>query len=194
MLESLYNWAMNLAGHRFAKWWLALISFIESSVFPIPPDVLLVPMALAERNRAFYFAGICTFASVLGGFLGYAIGYFLWDSLGAPLFEFYGYMDEFAVFREGFNEWGAWLVLIFGVTFFPYKVITIASGVTMLDPLVFGLSSIVARFIRFFVEAALIWWFGDPIREFIEKRLVLVVSGVVFLIVAGFVGIGFLGE
>ncbi|MCH8860924.1 MAG: DedA family protein [Proteobacteria bacterium] len=194
MLKSLYDWAMNLAGHRFATRWLALISFIESSVFPIPPDVLLVPMALAERNRSFYFAGICTVASVLGGFLGYAIGYFLWDTLGAPLFEFYGYMDEFDSFKDAFNERGAWLVLIFGVTFFPYKVITIASGVTMLDPLVFGLASVVARFIRFFVEAALIWWFGEAIREFIEKRLVLVVSGVVFLVVAGFVGIGYFGK
>ena len=185
---------MNLAGHRFATRWLALISFIESSVFPIPPDVLLVPMALAERNRSFYFAGICTVASVLGGFLGYAIGYFLWDTLGAPLFEFYGYMDKFDAFRIAFNERGAWLVLVFGVTFFPYKVITIASGVTMLDPLVFGLASVVARFIRFFVEAALIWRFGEAIREFIEKRLVLVVSGVVFLVVAGFVGIGYFGK
>lgn len=194
MLKSLYDWAMNLAGHRFATRWLALISFIESSVFPIPPDVLLVPMALAERNRSFYFAGICTTASVLGGFLGYAIGYFLWDTLGAPLFEFYGYMDKFDTFKNAFNEQGAWLVLMFGVTFFPYKVITIASGVTMLDPVVFGISSIVARFIRFFVEAGLIWKYGDPIREFIEKRLVLVVSGVVFLGVAGFVGIGYFGK
>jgi membrane protein YqaA with SNARE-associated domain len=184
---------MKLAGHRFATRWLALISFIESSVFPIPPDVLLVPMALAERKRAFHFAGICTVASVLGGFLGYAIGYFLWDTLGAPLFEFYGYMDKFEAFREGFNEWGAWLVLVFGVTFFPYKVITIASGVTMLDPLVFGISSIVARFIRFFVEAGLIWKYGDPIREFIEKRLVLVVSATVFLGIAGFAALGYFG-
>lgn len=193
MLKSLYDWAMKLAGHRFATRWLALISFIESSVFPIPPDVLLVPMALAERKRAFHFAGICTVASVLGGFLGYAIGYFLWDTLGAPLFEFYGYMDKFEAFREGFNEWGAWLVLVFGVTFFPYKVITIASGVTMLDPLVFGISSIVARFIRFFVEAGLIWKYGDPIREFIEKRLVLVVSATVFLGIAGFAALGYFG-
>ena len=194
MLKSLYDWAMKLAGHRFATRWLALISFIESSVFPIPPDVLLVPMALAERNRSFNFAGICTVASVLGGFLGYAIGYFLWDTLGAPLFEFYGYMDEFDTFKNAFNEQGAWLVLVFGVTFFPYKVITIASGVTMLDPLIFGLASVVARFIRFFVEAALIWRFGEAIREFIEKRLVLVVSGVVFLVVAGFIGIGYFGK
>lgn len=194
MLKSLYDWAMKLAGHRFATRWLALISFIESSVFPIPPDIILVPMALKERHRAFYFAGICTAASVLGGFLGYGIGYFLWDMLGEPLFEFYGYMDDFEVFREGFNKWGAWLVLVFGVTFFPYKVITIASGVTMLDPLVFGLSSIVARFIRFFVEAALIWKFGDPIREFIEKRLVLVASAAMFLLVGGFAALGFFGE
>ncbi len=194
MLKSLYDWAMNLAGHRFATRWLALISFIESSVFPIPPDVILIPMALAERKRAFHFAGICVVSSVMGGFLGYAIGYFLWDSFGAPLFEFYGYMDEFETFKDGFNKWGVWLVLVFGITPFPYKVITIASGVTMLNPLIFGLSSLVARFIRFFVEAALIWKFGDPIREFVEKRLAFVMTVAVFVVIVGYVGLGLFAE
>lgn len=194
MLKTLYDWTMKLAGHRFATRWLAFISFIESSVFPIPPDLLLVPMAMAERNKAFYFAGICTVASVLGGFLGYGIGYFLWDAFGAPLFQFYGYMEEFAKFQEGFNKWGVWLVLVFGITPFPYKVITIASGVTMLDPIIFGVSSMIARFIRFYVEAGLIWKFGEPIREFVEERLALVMSIALFAIIAGYIGIGFFAE
>lgn len=191
MLKKIYNKTMTLAAHPRAERFLFGVSFIESSVFPLPPDILLIPMCLEKREKTFYYAGICTLASVLGGILGYVIGYFFWATIGDPLVGFYGLQGEFEMFKGEFVEYGFWIVFIFGITFFPYKVITIASGVTMLDPLVFGLASVVARFIRFFVEAGLIWRFGEPIREFIEKRLVLVVSGAVFLGVAGFAGIGY---
>ncbi len=187
MIRRLYDWTMGLAHHPYAAYWLAFISFIESSVFPIPPDVILVPMAVARREKAFYFAGICTVFSILGAVLGYAIGYFLWETIGQPIFEFYGYMDEFQKFQEGFNEWGGWLVFVFGITFFPFKVITIASGVTGLDFTTFLFAGVAARTPRFFIEAALLWKFGAQIQSFIEKRLTLITTMVVILGISGFV-------
>ena len=129
MLRRLYDWTMKLAGHRRANWALAAVSFIESSVFPIPPDVMLIPMVLAQRHKAMLIAGICTVASVLGGLLGYAIGLYLFDTIGQPILDFYGYGEKFGSFQERYIEWGVWIVLIAGLTPFPYKVITIASGV-----------------------------------------------------------------
>ena len=171
VLRKLYDWTMRFAGHRHAVAALAAIAFIESSVFPIPPDVLLIPMVLAARQRAFTYAGICTASSVIGGFLGYAIGFYVFDTLGRPLIEFYGYVDQFAAFQARYNEWGAWIVAFFGVTPFPYKVITIASGVTNLDVWTFTIASLLSRGARFFVVALLLWRFGEPIRAFIERRL-----------------------
>ena len=187
MLSRLYNWTMGLARHPAAERWLAFISFIESSVFPIPPDVMLGPMALARPQRAFRFAFVCTAASVLGALLGYGIGYFLWETVGQGVISFYGYHDQFERFREAFNSQGALLVFVFGITFFPFKVITIASGVTALDPLIFLAAAIASRTPRFFIEAALLWKFGPPIQRFVEKRLALITSVVVFLGIAGFV-------
>ena len=140
MLRRLYDWTMNLAGHRHAGRMLGAVSFIESSVFPIPPDVILIPMVLSERTKAWIYAGIATVASVLGGLLGYVIGAFLFDAVGQPLLQFYGYSDKFADFAARYNEWGAWIVFIAGVTPFPYKVITIASGATALNVWVFQLT------------------------------------------------------
>ncbi len=193
MLKRLYNWTLSLAQHPKAPHWLGFISFIESSIFPIPPDVILLPMVLAKRTKAFYYALICTVFSVLGGLLGYAIGYFLWDTIGSQIFEFYGYMDEFTTFQNSFLEYGAWLVFIFGLTFFPFKVITIASGVVMLDPITFGIAAILSRASRFFIEAALLWKFGEPIQKFIEKRLTLLTTLFVLLGILGFVGIKYIG-
>ncbi len=194
MIKRLYDWVMSLSRHRFAERWLAFISFIESSFFPIPPDVMLLPMVLADRSKAFRYALICTIASIAGAFLGYAIGYFLWETVAQPIFEFYGYMDKFDAFKAYFIENGAIAVFIFGITFFPFKVITIAAGVTMLDPLVFLLSCIASRTPRFFIEAALLWRFGAPIQEFIEKRLVLITSITIFLVLFGFYALKFIGE
>jgi membrane protein YqaA with SNARE-associated domain len=170
-VHGLYDWTMAQATRPYALWTLALVSFVESSIFPIPPDVLLIPMVLAARHRAWLIAGVCTVASVLGGFLGYAIGALLFETLGQPILELYGYLDKFADFQARYNEWGAWIVFGAGLTPFPYKVITIASGVTLLDPVTFGIASVLARGLRFFAVAALLWWFGEPIRLFIERNL-----------------------
>jgi len=192
VLQRIYDRVMGLAAHRHAIWWLAAISFIESSVFPIPPDVLLIPMVLAARDRAWRYAAVCTIASVLGGMLGYAIGLYLFESAGQPLLEFYGYAAKFDEFRGRYNEWGAWIVFIAGVTPFPYKVITIASGATQLDPWVFTMASITARGLRFFLVAALLWWVGPPIREFIERRLGLMTILFCVLLIGGFVVLKYL--
>ena len=186
MLQRTYDWVMSLSARPNAIWALAAISFIESSFFPIPPDLLLIPMVLAARSQWLKIAMVCTVASVLGGMFGYAIGYYLYDGIGRPLLEFYGYAAKFENFQVRYNDWGAWIVFIAGVTPFPYKVITIASGVTKLDLATFTGASILARGLRFFVVAALLWWIGPPIREFIEKRLGLVFTVFVVLLVGGF--------
>jgi membrane protein YqaA with SNARE-associated domain len=178
---------MGLAAHRHAMWALAAVSFIESSFFPVPPDVLLVPMVLAARANAWRIALVCTVASVLGGMFGYGIGYFLYETVGRALLEFYGYADKFSVFQGYYRDWGAWIVLGAGVTPFPYKVITIASGVVGLDLFTFTGASVVARGLRFFVEAALLWYIGPPIKLFIERNLGMVASSFFFLLLGGFV-------
>jgi len=186
MLRALYDKTMALAAHRHANWALAAVSFIESSVFPIPPDVMLIPMVLAKRHRAVLIAVICTVASVLGGLLGYAIGLYLFDTIGMPILNFYGYGEKFASFQSRYNEWGVWIVLIAGVTPFPYKVITIASGVTGLSLPVFLLASIVARGLRFAIVTALLWKFGAPIKDFIERYLGLLFILFMVLLIGGF--------
>ena len=171
MLRRVYDWTLNLAARPYAMWTIALIAFVESSVFPIPPDVVLIPMILAARNKAWKIATVCTVASVIGGLAGYGIGHYLFEEVGRPMLAFYHYDLKFGAFRETYNEWGAWAVFIAGVTPFPYKVITILSGATGLDLPVFILSSVLARGFRFFFVAALLWHFGESIRAFIEKRL-----------------------
>ena len=192
MLRRLYDWTLSLARHRHAVPALAGVSFVESSVFPIPPDILMIPMVLAEREKAFRIAFVCTAASVLGGLLGYAIGVFLFEELGKPLLEFYGYGPKFAEFQGKYNDWGAWVVFIAGVTPFPYKVITILSGVTQLDIFIFTVASVAARGFRFFIVAGLLWKYGEPIRAFIEKRLSLLFWLFCGLLVGGFVAAKFL--
>ena len=192
MLRPLYNWTMRLAGHRHALWALAGIAFIESSVFPIPPDVLLIPMILAARDKAWLYAGVAAIASVLGGLAGYAIGMGLFEAVGRPLLSFYGYEAAFIEFQGMYEEHGAWIVFTAGITPFPYKVITIASGVVALSLPTFIIASVLARGLRFYIEAALLWWFGPPIRAFIEKRLALITTIFVVLLVGGFVAIKFL--
>ena len=186
MLRGLYDWTISLAGHRYALLALAVVSFVESSVFPIPPDILMIPMIIAAPRRAFLIAGICLVSSVLGGLLGYYIGYGLFESVGRPVLEFYGKDAYFEEFRARYNEWGAWAVLVAGVTPFPFKVITIMSGATQLNLWVFMLSSVIARGLRFFVVAALLWKFGEPIRDFIERRLGLMFTLFVILLAGGF--------
>ncbi|MBN2760667.1 MAG: DedA family protein [Rhodobacteraceae bacterium] len=192
MLRSLYDWTLSMASHRHALWVLAFVAFIESSVFPIPPDALMIPMIIARPSRAFVIAGVATLASVLGGVAGYAIGYGAFELAGRPVLEFYGKDAYFAEFATRYAEWGAWAVLIAGVTPFPYKVITILSGATALSLPVFIFASVVARALRFFIVAALLWKFGAPIRDFIEKRLGLVFVVFVVLLIGGFYAVSFL--
>ncbi len=169
MLRRLYDWTMAQANKAYAIWMLAFISFIESSVFPIPPDILLIPMVLANRAKAWLIASVCTIASVAGGLLGYAIGALLFDVIGQQVLEFYGYLEKFQEFEARYNAFGAWIVFAAGLTPFPYKVITIASGVTHLNIAVFLMASVLARGLRFFVLAAVIWYWGEPIRGFIDR-------------------------
>jgi len=178
---------MNQAAGPKAPYVLGSVSFVESSVFPIPPDVLLIPMVIADRVKAWWYAFLCTITSVLGGVLGYAIGALLFDAVAQPILQFYGYADKFDSFAGRYNEWGAWIVFIAGVTPFPFKVITIASGATGLSLPIFIVASIIARGLRFFVVAALLYFLGPPIRAFIERRLGLVFTVFVISLVGGFV-------
>ncbi|MCB9944606.1 MAG: DedA family protein [Geminicoccaceae bacterium] len=186
MLRGLYDWTMRQASAPHAMWSLALVSFIESSIFPIPPDILLIPMIIAQREKAWKIATVCTVSSVLGGLAGYAIGALLFDTIGQPLLQFYGYLDKFAEFQGMYNEYGAWIVFGAGITPFPYKVITIASGVSALDIGVFLIASILARGLRFFIVAALIWYWGPQIQSFIERYLGLLTVVFFVLLVGGF--------
>lgn len=192
MIRKLYDWTMSLADSKHALWALFIVSFVESSVFPIPPDVLMIPMIIARPSKAWLIAAVALVGSVLGALLGYYIGYGLFESVGRPVLEFYGkdaYFDEFAV---KYNEWGAWAVLMAGVTPFPFKVITILSGTTQLNFAVFVIASIIARGLRFFIVAALLWKFGAPIRDFIERRLGLMFALFVVLLLGGFYVVKFL--
>lgn len=190
LLRRLYDWTLSLAASPHALWVLAAVSFIESSVFPIPPDVLLIPMVIARPRRAWVIAGVCTAASVMGGAFGYLIGWGLFEQVGQPVLGFYGMEAKFSQFRDAYNAYGAWAVLIAGLTPFPYKVITILSGATGLNFVVFMVASIVARGARFFLIAALLWRFGEPVRDFIEQRLGLMLTLGLLALVGGFLMIG----
>ena len=181
------------ARSRHALWWLGGVSFAESSVFPIPPDAMLIPMVLADRARAWTIAAVCTVASVLGGLAGYAIGYAFWESLGAPLVAFYGYEEKMSDFVARYREWGAWIVFAAGITPFPYKVITVASGVAALDIVVFAAASLLSRGLRFWGEAALLRWFGAPVQRLVERRFGLFCIIVAASLLVGFLLVGLIG-
>ena len=192
MLDRLYSRALALAASRHAMWVMAAMSFAESSVFPIPPDILLIPMILARPREAWRLAAYCTLASVAGGLLGYAIGYFLFDAIGRPILEFYHAMPRYDALKAGFDRWGVWIIILKGMTPIPYKLVTIASGVAHFDLLAFIGASIISRSLRFFLLAALLWWFGPAVRNFIERRLMLVTSLFAAALVGGFVIIRYL--
>jgi membrane protein YqaA with SNARE-associated domain len=192
VIYRLYSRTLAVAAHRHAMAALALISFAESSFLPLPPDILLVPMTLAQPRRAWLIATVCTIASVAGGYVGYAIGYFLFDTIGLHVLEFYHMMDKYEAFKTAFAEWGAWIIVIKGLTPIPYKLVTIASGAAQFDLVTFTVASIVSRGLRFFLLAALLWRFGEPIRDFIERRLMLVTSMIAAALVGGFVVLRYL--
>ncbi len=168
-LKKTYNWTLEKAQHKNAKWYLSLISFAESSFFPIPPDILLIPMALASKAKALFYAFICTLFSVLGGILGYAIGYFFFNSVGIYIVEFYHLENSFGVFEDYYREFGILIVLGAGITPFPYKFITIASGVFGLNIFLFIIVSIIGRGLRFYLIAILLYFFGEKIMLIIDK-------------------------
>ncbi len=186
MIKALYDWTMGLAAKPYAIWALAFVAFIESSVFPIPPDILMIPMILAAPHRAFWIATVCLVSSVLGGMLGYAIGTFAFEQIGQPILASLGKGEAMAEFNTQFNDYGFWAVLIAGLTPFPYKVITIMSGWTGMPLMTFIATSILARGLRFFIVAALLWKYGAPIRDFIERRLGLMFTLFVILLIGGF--------
>jgi membrane protein YqaA with SNARE-associated domain len=191
-MRRLYDWVMGLAQHRHAIPAMGVVSFAESSFFPIPPDVMLVPMVLANRNKAFTIALVCTVTSVLGGLLGYAIGYYFFETIGDWVVRTYGLQAGMEKFRDEFARYGTWVILIKGLTPIPYKLVTIASGAAHFDLFTFVWASIVTRGARFFLVTALLWKFGEPIRAFIEKRLTLVMWLFLIALVGGFVVVRYL--
>ena len=192
LVKATYDYMLNLASRRNAMYFLFAVAFIESSFFPIPPDVMLIPMVLAAPAKAWRIAGIATAASVLGGAFGYAIGVFFFDLIARPILTFYGYMHPFDVFKDYYHEWGAWIVFGAGITPFPYKVITIASGVVHLDFAVFMLASVVARGMRFYLVAWLLKKYGEPMKDYIEKNLGMLSVLFLLLLLGGFACIKFL--
>ena len=192
MIKRLYDWTLAMADHPRAIWVLALVAFVESSVFPIPPDVLMIPMILAAPHRAWKIAGVALLASVAGGMLGYAIGAFAYETIGQPILAAMGKADAMEAFNTRFNDFGFWAVLTAGVTPFPYKVITIMSGWTAMPFATFMATSVLARGLRFFIVAALLYRYGAPVREFIEKRLGLMFALFLIFFFGGFYALKFL--
>ena len=193
MLRRFYDWVMSLAHHRQALWALAAVSFAESSFFPIPPDALLIPMVLADRRKAWLYAGVCTVASVLGALLGYWIGYEFYATLGQQIIAAYGLEAKVQDFIAAFNEYGLWIILIKGLTPIPYKIVTVASGIAHFSLAPFVLASIVTRGFRFFLVAGLLHRFGQPIQDFIERRLTLVTTAFLAIVIGGFVALKYIG-
>jgi membrane protein YqaA with SNARE-associated domain len=189
MIRRLYDWMMRMAAHPRAPYALCGVAFVESSVFPIPPDVMLVPMILADRSKAWSFATLCLVASVLGGLAGYAIGYYLFALIGRPVLAFYGLTEKYEQTRLLLADWGPWILIAKGWTPFPYKVLTIGAGVFKMRLGPFVLASIVARAMRFYLVAALLYWFGEPIRTFVERHLSLVTTAFLVLLVGGLLAV-----
>lgn len=185
-VRQIYDGVIHLSENKHALVWLFIISFIESSFFPIPPDIMLIPMILATPKQAWKIAGTCTIASVLGAYLGYIIGVFFFNVIAEPLLNFYGYLEKFDSFKDLYKEYGAWIVFGAGITPFPYKIITIASGVVHLNIVIFTVASIIARGMRFFLIAWLLKVYGEKMRTFIEKNLGWLSILFLILLIGGF--------
>jgi membrane protein YqaA with SNARE-associated domain len=171
MLRRIYDWCIASAGKPYASWILGIVSFTESSFFPVPPDAMMIPMALARPDKAWSYATLCTLTSVAGGLFGYFIGAVLYDSVGQWLIALYGYGDKVEAFREAYAAWGTWIILIKGVTPIPYKIVTITSGFAGYNIILFVLLSFVARGMRFYLAAFLLSRYGPRARAVIEERL-----------------------
>ncbi|MBO9624573.1 MAG: DedA family protein [Sphingomonas sp.] len=192
MFRPMYDWVLRLAHHRHALRSLAIVSFAESSFFPIPPDVMVVPMVLARRDRAWLIAGVCTLFSVLGAMLGYAIGYYLLESVGEWLIRLYHMEDKVGQFQEMYGHYGAAIILLKGLTPIPFKLVTIASGIAHFNFPLFVLLAAITRGARFFIIAALLKRFGEPVQAFIEERLNLFAWGFLILLIGGFAAVAYL--
>jgi len=192
MLRRMYDWTMAQAARPNALRVLGIVSFAESSFFPIPPDAMILPMVLARPDQAWRIAFVATVTSVLGGIAGYAIGYYLFETIGLWVINLYGYADKFEAFRAAYAEWGLLIILVKGLTPIPYKIVTIASGAAAFDFWIFVAASIATRGVRFFLVAALLKYFGPPIRVFVERRLTLVTTVFVVFLVGGFVAVKYL--
>ncbi len=186
MFNSLYRWVLALADSPHAPWALAAVAFAESSFFPIPPDLILVPMTLARPERAWRYAAIATLASVAGGVLGYAIGALLYDTLGHWLISVYGYGSKLDSLREFYAKWGALFILIKGLTPIPYKLVTIVSGLLGYNFVLFVVLSIVTRGARFFIEAGLLGRYGESIKGALDRHFAAILSGFLAVVVLGF--------
>jgi len=187
LLQRVYDWILAHAQKPYAVWLMAAISFTESSFFPAPPDILLIPMVLADRRRAFWLATVATVSSVIGGFLGYAIGYYAFDTIGSFIVDHVVGAQVFDSLKAQFDEYGFWAIIVKGATPIPYKIVTILSGFLHFDLAQFTIASIIARGMRFYAEAVLLYYFGAAAKDFIEKRLLLVTTAVAGLLVGGFV-------
>ncbi|MGE5537454.1 MAG: YqaA family protein [Gemmatimonas sp.] len=187
VIRRVYDWTIALSGKRHAEQALFWVAFAESSFFPLPPDLLLVPMTLAARHRAWRYATICTLASVLGGIVGWGIGYFLLEAIGRPILRFYAALDQYEELRHLFDHWGFWIILIKGMTPVPYKLVTITAGALHFNLVLFVIASIGSRAMRFFLVAGLLWRYGAPVQAFVEKRLEVVTFGFLAVVVGGFV-------
>ena len=189
LFRNLYNWTLNKASQKNAKWFLSIISFAESSFFPIPPDIILIPMVLAEKSKAYLYALICTLSSVVGGIFGYLIGLLLFNSIGILVISFYHLDEQIIQFKNYYNSYGAWIVVIAGFTPFPFKVITIASGLFQLNFIIFIICSLLSRGARFYLVSSLLYFFGDKIKIFIDKYFnfltilffILLIGGIFFI-------------
>ncbi len=191
MLRPLYNRILQLSARKDAVWWMAAVSFAESSFFPLPPDVMLVPMCLSEPKKLWRYTNICALASLIGGMFGYAVGYYLFESIGRLIIDFYNAQDSFQRFQDMFAEFGPWFLILKGVTPIPYKLLTITAGFAHLDLTVFVLCSIVARFSRFYMIAILLHFYGPQVRDIIEKRLMLVTTVLLVIVIGGLLSFKF---
>ena len=192
MVQACYDWMLRMAASPYSMWFLALVAFAESSFFPIPPDIMLIPMVLAMPDKAWKIAGVTMVSSVIGGYFGYAIGVFGYELIAKPILSFYGYMNQFEVFKGYYHDWGAWIVFGAGITPFPYKVITIASGAVGLNLWVFGIASVLARGMRFYLVAWLLKKYGEPMKIFIEKHLGKLSVLFLILLIGGFYSIKYM--
>lgn len=191
-MKKLYLWLLEKSKHRHAPWYLALVSFTESSVSFIPPDPMMVPMIVAHKERAWFLAFLTTLSSVLGGALGYAIGFYLFDHLGVPILETYGLMEKIKAFQDFFNEWGFWAIVVKAFTPIPFKLVTITAGALKFNFALFMLASTISRGIRFYLEAAIVWKWGAQMNKIIVENIMLISTLFIGVLVAGFLALKYL--